>query len=312
MALGDVLTCGVTLRRAPRRPPRAGGRRARPAGGAGPAGRGPRSGDASRRSREVLGPHAQFTVRPVLRPGGAGAGRCLRGAAATSAGRAPDDAGRHHPVLLLYLTGDAGRPHRPPDGDGQSRSGPSAVGNYGPMTIAHHRVQTHGRWQVPQPFPGICVWRDPHGAFYLVDHTGTRRVPERTRATRTPRSPGARSPRSTSARSRSTSCSPPDHRHAGRGRCSERGQQRAPASSTAKCAVAGHADDSPTERERRGPTAPAGTRRHPFRGQWRCGRARRPRSLDEAVGIGNRSRRHRPRPVAMFDWWGRRRACRGR
>ena len=33
------------------------------------------------------------------------------------------------------------------------------------------------RWQVQQPFPGIYVWRDPHGAFYLVDCTGTRRIP---------------------------------------------------------------------------------------------------------------------------------------
>jgi hypothetical protein len=30
---------------------------------------------------------------------------------------------------------------------------------------------------VQQPFPGIYVWRDPHGAFYLVDHTGTRQLP---------------------------------------------------------------------------------------------------------------------------------------
>ena len=40
----------------------------------------------------------------------------------------------------------------------------------------HHRIKTHGHWQVRQPFPGIYVWRDPHGALYLVDHTGTRRL----------------------------------------------------------------------------------------------------------------------------------------
>ena len=57
------------------------------------------------------------------------------------------------------------------EGSGQSR-----VGNYGPMTGFHHRIKTHGDWQVQQPFAGIYVWRDPHGAFYLVDHTGTRRV----------------------------------------------------------------------------------------------------------------------------------------
>ena len=46
------------------------------------------------------------------------------------------------------------------EGAGQSR-----VGNYGPMTILHHRIKTHGRWQVQQPFPGIYVWRDPYGAL---------------------------------------------------------------------------------------------------------------------------------------------------
>ena len=45
------------------------------------------------------------------------------------------------------------------------------------MTTLHHRIKTHGHWSVQQPFPGIYVWRDPHGAYYLVDHTGTRRIP---------------------------------------------------------------------------------------------------------------------------------------
>jgi hypothetical protein len=42
------------------------------------------------------------------------------------------------------------------------------------MSTPHHRLKTHGRWQVEQPFPGIYVWRDPYGELYLVDHTGTR------------------------------------------------------------------------------------------------------------------------------------------
>ena len=58
-----------------------------------------------------------------------------------------------------------------------AQGGVTGVGNYGPRTTTHHRIKTHGRWQVQQPYPGIYVWRDPHGAFYLVDHTGTRRVP---------------------------------------------------------------------------------------------------------------------------------------
>ena len=68
--------------------------------------------------------------------------------------------------------------HRPGAPPGQSR-----LGNYGPMSTPHHRLKTFGRWTVKQPFPGIYLWRDPHGAHYLVDHTGTRTL---SRATSTP------------------------------------------------------------------------------------------------------------------------------
>lgn len=44
------------------------------------------------------------------------------------------------------------------------------------MTRHHHRIKAHGPWAVQQPFPGIYLWRDPHGAVYLVDATGTRRL----------------------------------------------------------------------------------------------------------------------------------------
>ena len=53
-------------------------------------------------------------------------------------------------------------------------AGQSRIGNYGPMSTPHHRLKTHGRWTVKHPFPGIYLWRDPHGTHYLVDHTGTR------------------------------------------------------------------------------------------------------------------------------------------
>jgi hypothetical protein len=63
-------------------------------------------------------------------------------------------------------------PYDPTGPPGQSR-----IGNYGPMTVFHHRLKTHGGWQVAQPFPGVYLWRDPTGMFtYLVDHTGTRRL----------------------------------------------------------------------------------------------------------------------------------------
>jgi hypothetical protein len=62
-------------------------------------------------------------------------------------------------------------PYRHDGTPGQSR-----MDNYGPLGRFHHRVKTHGRWQVRQPFDGIYLWRDPHGATYVVDHTGTRRI----------------------------------------------------------------------------------------------------------------------------------------
>ena len=52
----------------------------------------------------------------------------------------------------------------------------SRIGNYGPMVGLHHRIKNHGSWAVRQPFPGLYLWRDPYGATYLVDHTGTRRL----------------------------------------------------------------------------------------------------------------------------------------
>ena len=44
------------------------------------------------------------------------------------------------------------------------------------MVTFHHRIKTYDGWQVRQPFPGVYVWRDPHGATYVVDHRGTRRL----------------------------------------------------------------------------------------------------------------------------------------
>jgi len=67
--------------------------------------------------------------------------------------------------------------HQVPFGEG----GPTSTDNLGPLTRTHHRIKTHGGWQVRQPFPGIVIWRDPYGAHYLVDRTGTRRVTAATR-----------------------------------------------------------------------------------------------------------------------------------
>jgi hypothetical protein len=67
-------------------------------------------------------------------------------------------------------------PWQSTSGDGDHDVGPpgqTRIGNLGKLTRRHHRIKTHGRWQVRQPFPGIWIWRSPHGRHYLVDHTGT-------------------------------------------------------------------------------------------------------------------------------------------
>jgi len=128
--------------------------------------------------REHLGERCRFTITPVLD---------LAGQAPVDAWEIPD---RHRQAVHLMTPADifpfsssTSRmmqidhtvPYDPVGPEGRA-TGQSRVGNYGPMTTTHHRIKTHGGWQVQQPFPGIYVWRDPHGAFYLVDHTGTRRV----------------------------------------------------------------------------------------------------------------------------------------
>ena len=55
-------------------------------------------------------------------------------------------------------------------------AGETRAGNLGPLGRHAHRIKTHGRWTVRQPFDGIYLWRDPHGRLYLVDHTGTHPV----------------------------------------------------------------------------------------------------------------------------------------
>jgi hypothetical protein len=130
--------------------------------------------------RDTLGPTCRFKIQPVLD---------LAGQAPVDAYEIPD---RHRQAVHLITPADTF-----PHGSSLSRTqqvdhtipydqgGASAVGNYGPMTLPHHRIKTHAKgWEVRQPFPGIYIWRDPHNRFHLVDHTGTRTLPD----------PGRRSP----------------------------------------------------------------------------------------------------------------------
>jgi hypothetical protein len=121
----------------------------------------------------VLGPRAKFKITPVLD---------LAGQAPVDSYEIPD---RHRQAVHLVTPADtfpyASNLSRHKQVDHTipyDEGGETGVGNYGPMTTFHHRLKTHGRWQVQQPFPGIYLWRDPHGVFYLVDQTGTRRLPD--------------------------------------------------------------------------------------------------------------------------------------
>ena len=140
--------------------------------------------------RDMLGPLARFAVRPVLD---------LDGQAPVDAWEIPD---RHRRAVRLMTPADVfpfstatvnstdgwrgmqidhtiPYDHASRDdarGHGDDLAGQSRIGNYGPLTQFHHNLKTHGGWQCQQPFPGIYVWRDPHGAHYPVDHTGTQRV----------------------------------------------------------------------------------------------------------------------------------------
>ena len=65
-------------------------------------------------------------------------------------------------------------PYRRPDEGGPP--GQTRIGNLGPLTRRHHRTKTFGHWTLNQVWPGVFVWRSPHGHHYLVDHTGTSRA----------------------------------------------------------------------------------------------------------------------------------------
>jgi len=127
--------------------------------------------------RDVLGPCCKFQVQPVLD---------LEGQAPVDTYEIPD---RHRQAVRLMSPADVFPNATSLSRDKQvdhtvpyEQGGESGIGNYGPMATTHHRIKTFGGWQVQQPFPGIYVWRDPHGAFYLVDHTGTRRLRDEDRS----------------------------------------------------------------------------------------------------------------------------------
>jgi hypothetical protein len=131
--------------------------------------------------REVLGRYARFDVRPVLHP---------EHLAPVEAYEVP---ARHRRAVQLLAPTDTfpwgttastgptiqldhvvpWDPHGPPHPDPRPQTG---VHNLAPLSTLHHRLKTHGRWQSAMPWPGVQLWRDPHGQVYLRDTSGTRQV----------------------------------------------------------------------------------------------------------------------------------------
>lgn len=66
-------------------------------------------------------------------------------------------------------------PYRPPDDGGPP--GQTGLHNAAPMTRFHHRIKTFGLWRVTQLDPGAYLWHSPHDLCWLVDSTGTHKVP---------------------------------------------------------------------------------------------------------------------------------------
>ncbi len=144
--------------------------------------------------RENLAPYQRFIIKPVID---------LAHQAPVDAYEIPD---RHREAVRLLTPADS-YPFSPtptePAPDRTStqvdhtiaylpqhqggRPGQSRLGNYGPMSRFHHMIKTFGPLEVRQPFPGIYIWKNQYNQFFLVDHTGTRRI---TRAERRSRSSG--------------------------------------------------------------------------------------------------------------------------
>ncbi|MDX6302834.1 MAG: hypothetical protein QOF53_4048 [Nocardioidaceae bacterium] len=132
--------------------------------------------------REHLRPVHSFVIQPVID---------LANMAPVDAYEIPD---RHRKAVLLRTPADCfpfssalPDPTTPVDIDHSEAHHPAPTGtgeeafmsrldNYGPLGRFHHRVKTHGRWLLRQPFAGIYLWRDPHGQVFLVDHSGTHKV----------------------------------------------------------------------------------------------------------------------------------------
>jgi hypothetical protein len=121
--------------------------------------------------------HANVTVRPVIdlnQMPAVDAYEIPTRIAEAVRLRSPVDCFPYATSTRRGLDLDHTQPYRHPDDGGPP--GQTRQDNLAPITRTHHRVKTHGHWQVRQVYDGVLVWRSPHGRHYLVDHTGTTRA----------------------------------------------------------------------------------------------------------------------------------------
>jgi hypothetical protein len=132
--------------------------------------------------RDILGPQARFVVKPVIDPATMPAVDAYEIPERLREGlhlRTPFDIFPYASSTSRKKQVDHNEPYVSARQGGKGQTG---LHNLGGMTTYHHRVKTHGGWQVRQPFPGVYVWMSPHGSVFVVDNTGTRQVrgPQRT------------------------------------------------------------------------------------------------------------------------------------
>ena len=58
-------------------------------------------------------------------------------------------------------------------GEGRPQRGPTVTDNLGCLCRSHHRLKTHGGWQVTSPSTGVFIWRSPQGQQFRRDRDGT-------------------------------------------------------------------------------------------------------------------------------------------
>ena len=59
---------------------------------------------------------------------------------------------------------------------GRPQPGPTTTSSLACLCRKHHRLKTHGHWQMSAPESGVIEWTSPHGHHFIRDHTGSRPI----------------------------------------------------------------------------------------------------------------------------------------